>query len=139
MRDLRYLTPARDVLSYEADDGRTVVCDLGTREFSAALSAGQPAPYVAPQPSVSAYSAAIDAKVEAAARGRGYNSAAHMASYVASTVPAWAAEAATFVAWRDAVWSWALVELERVRAGEIAAPAIDDLIAAMPVVQWPEG
>ena len=139
MRDLRYITSTNDVLSYEDDDGRTVVCDRGTPEFAAALSAGRPEPYVPRPPAVADYSAAIDAAVEAVARGRGYNGAAHMASYVASTVPKWAAEAEAFVAWRDAVWVWALGELERVQAGEIAAPTIDDLIAAMPAIQWPEG
>lgn len=139
MRNVRLLTPAGDVLSYEAEDGRTVVCDYGTPEFAAAIELGEPAPYVAPPPALSDYSAAIDAHVEAVARGRGYNGAAHLASYAVSTVPAWAAEARAFVAWRDTVWVEALGELAKVQAGEIAPPGVTDLVSGLPVIQWPEG
>ncbi len=48
--------------------------------------------------------ARIDAAVEAQARALGYNSAAALAGYAASAVPAWAAEAQSFIAWRDRVW-----------------------------------
>ena len=139
MRNAKFLTPEEDVLSYEADDGRTVVCDLGTPEFAAVIELVSPAPYAPPPPALSDYSAAIDAHVEAVARGRGYSGAAHMASYVASTVPAWAAEARAFVAWRDAVWLDAMGELSKVQAGEIAPPGVTDLVAGLPVIQWPEG
>ena len=139
MRNAQFLTPEEDVLSYEAEDGRTVVCDLGTPEFAAVIELVSPAPYVALPPAISDYSAAIDAHVEAVARGRGYNGAAHLASYAVSTVPAWAAEARAFVAWRDTVWVEALGELAKVQAGEIAPPGVTDLVAGLPVIQWPEG
>lgn len=51
-----------------------------------------------------AINAAVTERVESEARARGYDSAAQLASYVASTVPGWAAEALAFVAWRDACW-----------------------------------
>lgn len=76
--------------------------------------------------------AAIDAFVETQARRLGYNSAAHCASYVASTVPDWAAEAQAFVAWRDAVWLAAFTHAAAVETGE--APAtLDAALAALPV------
>lgn len=139
MRNAKYITAAGDVLSYEAEDGRTVVCDHGTPEFFAVVVNVEPAPYVAPPPDVHTYTAAIDAHVEAVARGRSYNGAAHMASYVASTVPQWAAEAAAFVAWRDAVWVEALGELAKVTGGAEAPPTVAELVAALPAIQWPEG
>jgi len=51
-----------------------------------------------------AVNAAVRARIEAEAQARGYDSAAQFASYTASTVPDWAAEARAFVAWRDACW-----------------------------------
>lgn len=75
---------------------------------------------------------AIDMHVEAAAITRQYNSAAHMASYVASTVPQWAAEAQAFVAWRDAVWLFALDRLAAIQRGEEAVPSSSDLVASLP-------
>lgn len=75
--------------------------------------------------------AAIDAHVEARARAMGYNGAAHLASYAASTVPQWAAEAHAFVAWRDAVWVAAFGLLEAVVSGE-EAPSLEAALAALP-------
>ena len=72
-----------------------------------------------------------------AARSKGYNSAAHLSGYATSTVPTWAAEAKAFVAWRDQVWLTAIEILRQVTAGEIEQPTIEDLIASLPVIDWP--
>lgn len=79
---------------------------------------------------------AIDAHVEAVARTRNYNSAAHCASYVASTVPLWAAEALTFVAWRDAVWLTAIAALAVAQqTGQV--PVAEEVLASLPTINWP--
>ena len=78
--------------------------------------------------------AAIDAAVEAQAKSLGYNSAAHLAGYVTSTVEAWAAEAAVFIAWRDAMWTTALA-LQDAAAAEGVVPELDAVTAALP--DWP--
>lgn len=82
--------------------------------------------------------AAIDRHVEDVAAARGYNGAASCASYATSTNPAWAAEAARFVAWRDAVWVAAFATLAAVKAGTEAPPTVEALIAGLPVIDWPE-
>ena len=74
---------------------------------------------------------AIDRHVDAQAVAMQYNSAAHLASYVASSVPEWQAEAQAFVAWRDQVWTTALDLLADAEAsGE--APSVEDVTAALP-------
>ncbi|WP_127109949.1 hypothetical protein [Pararhodobacter zhoushanensis] len=76
--------------------------------------------------------AAIDALVEAQARALGYNSAAACAGYRDSTVPAWSAEAQSFIAWRDAVWIEAYAQqAAHAQAGTL--PTADDVLAALPV------
>ncbi len=90
-----------------------------------------------PGPAVEDYKRAIEARVEAVAAEKDYSSAVSLASYVASTVPAWAAEAQAFVAWRDAVWAYALAELAKVLGGQRPAPSIEELIAEMPEIAWP--
>ena len=77
---------------------------------------------------------AVDAHVEATAKGKGYNSAAHCASYAASTVDAWAAEAAAFIAWRDAVWLAVFAGMAD--PPEDLSPA--SVVEALPSIQWPE-
>lgn len=71
------------------------------------------------------------------AQERRYDSAVSIATYVGSTNPAWAAEAAAFVAWRDAVWAYAYIELDRVMGGQRPQPTVSELIAELPALTWP--
>jgi hypothetical protein len=102
-----------------------------TAEELAALAPPPPTP----EQVQAAYTAAIEAHVEATARARGYSSALSCASYAGSTVPAWQAEGAAFVAWRDDVWTAALAMLAAVQAGG-AIP--ESPIAGLPEMEWPE-
>lgn len=89
----------------------------------------------APQPpsAVATFTASIDAHVDAAARAWSYNSADSLASYKASTVPQWAAEASAFIAWRDAVWVEALATMAAVQAGTSPMPSTPEaFIAGLP-------
>ena len=87
-----------------------------------------PAPRLAAH--VEACRQAIDAHVEARARALHYNSAAALAGYLGSTVEAWAAEAAAFVAWRDAVWLVAIGMLDA--ADPMKPPSVEDVLGALP-------
>lgn len=95
------------------------------------------APYTPATLTPDDYGAAIQAHIESAAKGRGYNDAVTCASYTASTVATWAADAAAFVAWRDNVWAYAYGELAAVQAGQKPAPTITELIAGLPAITWP--
>lgn len=90
-----------------------------------------------PRPTTSDFAAAIQSHIDATARARGYNGPATLASYVSSTVPAWAIEAQTFVAWRDAVWVYAYGELAKVQAGQRPQPVVDEIVAELPTIYWP--
>lgn len=94
---------------------------------------------IAKPQSLDAYTAAITRHIDATARSRQYDGALSIATYVASSIPAWAAEAAAFVAWRDEVWAYVLVELAKVQAGQRAQPTIPELIAELPTIKGPEG
>ena len=80
---------------------------------------------------------AIEAHIEATAAERDYSSATRLASYVASTKPAWKAEAEAFVAWRDDVWEYVFAELAKVQAGEREEPTVEAFIAELPAITWP--
>jgi hypothetical protein len=79
---------------------------------------------------------AIQAHIDAVAQSRQYENGFALAGYVSSTVPAWAAEAQAFIAWRDAVWWAAAGILKDVQDGLAETPT--DIIAALPVMEWPE-
>jgi len=95
-------------------------------------------PYVPPPPTLEDYRIAIQAHVDATAQERQYDSGVSCASYVNSTVQQWAAEAAAFVAWRDAVWAYAFTELDKVLNGQRPQPTIDEFLLELPAMQWPE-
>jgi hypothetical protein len=90
-----------------------------------------------PPPTEEDYAAAVQAHVDAAARSRGYRDGFALAGYATSTMPAWADEAAAFIAWRDAVWGYAYGELEKVEAQARAQPSIAELVAELPPIAWP--
>ncbi|MBD3844879.1 hypothetical protein IED13_04160 [Bosea sp. SSUT16] len=100
------------------------------------LNPPAPAPYPV-LPTIDDYRAAIQAHVDATAQARNYDSGLTCASYVGSTNPAWAAEAAAFVAWRDAVWVYAFTELPKVQSGQREQPTIAAFLDELPVMIWP--
>lgn len=83
------------------------------------------------------YSNAIQLHIDATAQARQYSDGISLASYDSSTNPIWAAEAQTFIAWRDAVWAYAFTELEKVKNGTRPQPSIEELLAELPVISWP--
>ena len=91
-------------------------------------------PPVSLPPSVSDFETAIQRHIDATARQRLYRDGNTCASYVNSTVPIWAAEAAAFVAWRDAVWEQVFIDMTE---GEFTGtPA--EYVVTLPVIEWPE-
>lgn len=100
------------------------------RAIQAALSTPLP-------PTIDHYRQAIQAFVDETAQQRNYDSGLTCASYVGSTNPAWAAEAAAFVAWRDVVWAYAYGELDKVQAGQRSQPTVAEMIGELPELIWP--
>lgn len=83
------------------------------------------------------YRIAIENHVDAVAQSRAYSGGVSLASYVASTNPAWAAEAQAFVAWRDGVWAYAYAELDKVQTGQRPQPTVEAFIGELDPIAWP--
>lgn len=109
------------------------------QDYLAWVAVGNSAvPYVAPPATEADYAAAIQSQVDTTAKSKGYADGVALAGYSTSTIPAWSAEAASFIAWRDQVWVYAYTELAKVQGGQRAQPKIDDLIAELPTIKWPD-
>lgn len=122
--------------SWQPGDGltkreATPGCEIGGRWTGSGWEPAAP-----PLPTQAEYQAAIEAHVEATAKARSYSSAVSCASYLNSTVTAWAAEAAAFVSWRDQVWLEVYETLAAVQGGA-PAPTIAELVAGLPAIGWP--
>ena len=83
------------------------------------------------------YRRAIQRLIDAHAQSRRYDNGNSLATYATSSNPDWAAEAAAFVAWRDAVWAYAYAEMDKVLAGEREQPSVEDFIGELPQIVWP--
>lgn len=86
---------------------------------------------------VASASAAVQAHIDATARGRGYDSGLSCASYDGDPSPIFDAEAKAFKAWRSSVWTSCYATLADVEAGTKVAPSAADLVAGLPVIAWP--
>ncbi|NSZ73938.1 hypothetical protein G6L74_09315 [Agrobacterium tumefaciens] len=84
------------------------------------------------------YENAIQNLVDSTAREKQFRDGVTLASYTASTKPHWAAEAQTFVAWRDNVWSYAYDELAKVQAGLRLKPTVEEFLTEITPVDWPQ-
>ena len=108
--------------------------------YAAALEIG-PAEYVPPSvdpaATIATFTAAIRNHVDAVAQAKNYDNAWSLAGYASSTIPEWAEQAQTFVAWRDQVWLFALAEMQVIQAGDKPVPTVADLVASLPEIEWP--
>lgn len=117
-------------MAYKMVDGELVdINDEEHQEFLGTLSLAVP--------QLEDYRIAIRLHVERTAQQRGYDTGTSCASYANSSVPLWAGEATAFVAWRDAVWSYAFTELGKVQSGLRPQPTVDEIVAELPEIQWP--
>lgn len=83
------------------------------------------------------YRGATQAHIDAVASSRNYDNGTSMAGYVNSSVPPWAAEAAAFVTWRDAVWVYIFAQLDAVLQGQRNQPTPAELVAEIEPIVWP--
>lgn len=81
--------------------------------------------------------AAVQARLDAFARSRGYDSIAILCSYASSAHPRFGAEGRYGVAARDAHWQKYVEVMSEVQAGLRPTPTVDEVIAEMPTLSWP--
>lgn len=111
--------------------------DPANQDYADLVASGAAIVDVAPVITEADFGAAIQAHLDATARARGYDGALSITTYIGSSIPQWAAEAAAFFAWRDQVWAYAYAELAKVRAGQMAAPTPAELVEKLPAIDWP--
>lgn len=84
------------------------------------------------------YQTAIQNMIDDKAKEKRYDNGNSMATYVTSSDPVWAIEAQAFVEWRDRVWQHAYREMDKVLSGVRAQPTVDEILAELPPLVWPE-
>lgn len=80
----------------------------------------------------------IQAHLDGFARTRNYDNIMSAATYATSTVPKFAAEGQYAVEARDATWAKGYEILDAVISGQRPMPTIEEVIAELPALAWPE-
>ena len=76
--------------------------------------------------------------VDSVARQKQYNDAVSCASYFNSTNIQWKNEATTFIAWRDAVYTYVIAQYALMQSGQRAIPSWTAFQSELPVITWPD-
>jgi len=90
-----------------------------------------------PSPTIKEYQDAVQAMLDGKAREKNYDGILSLCSYVTSTNPTFAAEAAAGVAGRDAAWSTCYQALLDVQNNLRVAPTVAEMLAEIPGIVWP--
>lgn len=109
-----------------------------TPEEVAAILAQQEIDSQPVAPTQADYQMAIQEHLDAAARTRNYNDIFTLVGYRGDPNPDFAAEAEAGFVWRSAVWTYANAELAKVMAGQREQPTVEDFIAELPAMVWPD-
>lgn len=96
-----------------------------------------PPPPKTPEEIIAEFTAKIQARLDAFARTRGYDGILSAATYATSTVPKFKAEGQYAVEARDATWTKCYEILNAVQAGQRPVPTLEELLAELPVLEWP--
>ena len=108
-------------------------------EWLAAHPEPEPEPYVpTPDEQFAMFTYAIQAHLDNFARTRNYDGILSAATYATSTVPKFRAEGQYAVEARDATWAKGYEIMGAVMAGQRAMPTLEDVIAELPALEWPE-
>ena len=108
------------------------------QEWRAAHPAPEPEPPT-PEEQLEAFTAAIQAHLDAFARTRNYDGIMSAATYATSTVPKFRTEGQYAVEARDLTWAKGYEIMDAVLSGARPMPTLDEVIAELPALAWPDG
>lgn len=86
---------------------------------------------------IAQYTAGVQQHLDNFARTRNYDGILSAATYATSQVPKFKAEGQYVVEARDATWAKCYEILAAVEAGSRPMPTMDELLAELPVLTWP--
>lgn len=87
---------------------------------------------------ISSVQDAVQMRLDDFARTRAYDGILSAATYATSAVPKFAAEGQCAVQARDASWAACYQIMADVQAGTRAMPSVDDVLAELPALEWPQ-
>jgi hypothetical protein len=131
-----------DAVEITAAEHAALLAAQSTGKAIEADAEGRPVAVDPPPPTPEQMQASMTALMQGylddTARQRGYDGILSLCSYAGSANPQFSAEAVAGIAFRDAVWAYGYQVLADVQAGRRLIPSADELLAELPVIEWPE-
>lgn len=91
----------------------------------------------APQRMTAQFTEALEKAINDKAAEKSYSSGVSCASYSDSTNAQWAAEAQSFIDWRDRCYEYGYNYLAEAQGGQIPNPNLEDFLSGLPTMEWP--
>ena len=110
--------------------------EITNREMTAEEIAALSAP--TPEQTIAQYTASVQQHLDTFARTRNYDGILSAATYATSVVPKFKVEGQYAVEARDNTWAKCYEILAAVEAGSRPMPTLDELLAELPVLVWPQ-
>ena len=130
-----------DVVEITAEEHAALLDGQSHGKVIVADESGRPVLKDPPPPTteqiIAKYTAAVQKHLDDFARTLGYDGILSAATYATSTVPKFKAEGQYAVEARDATWAKCYEVLAAVKAGSHPMPTLDELLAELPVLTWP--
>lgn len=76
--------------------------------------------------------------IDSVAQQKQYGTAASCATYINSTNTQWKNEATVFIAWRDAVYTYAIAQYTLIENGQRTIPTFTQFQSELPLIVWPD-
>ena len=132
-----------DAVEITAEEHATLIEDQSQGKLIQADANGRPVLVNPPPPAtellIAQYMAGVQQHLDTFARTRNYDNILSAATYETSTVPKFKVEGQYAVEARDATWAKCYVVLAEVEAGTRPMPTLEELLAELPELVWPDG
>ena len=125
------------VFAFEADGSQDDFIHAGLIQITEQEADELRFPPPTPEQIIAQYTAGVQKYLDDFARTRNYDGILSAATYATSAVPKFKAEGQYAVEARDATWAKCYEILAAVEGGTRPMPTMEELIAELPVLTWP--
>lgn len=131
-----------DAVEITAEEHQAIIDGQSQGKLIQVDASGHPILVDPPPPTseqiIAQYTDGVQQHLDNFARTRNYDGILSAATYVTSTVPKFKAEGQYAVEARDATWAKCYEILAAVEAGTRPMPTLDELLAELPALVWPQ-